>query len=184
MISGPGKKKHIKSTGSQYTTVSDIFHYFSKTNTHTSRFRPILCIMGSLGTTNGVSNGVSNGIKGRNRKWGFDTLQIHAGLEESPRYGHITLPIYNTASFKFTEVDHLNHALEDISSSQNHLYTRVSNVSFLPWRQKELSYLLSLKHYSPLTTVLRNELPLLKTALKRSHIPQAQPLSMESSSLW
>ncbi|KAI1148906.1 hypothetical protein F4825DRAFT_454016 [Nemania diffusa] len=83
--------------------------------------------MGSLGTTNGVSNGVSNGIKGRNRKWGFDTLQIHAGLEESPRYGHITLPIYNTASFKFTEVDHLNHALEDISSSQNHLYTRVSN---------------------------------------------------------
>lgn len=90
--------------------------------------------MGSLGTTNGVSNGtvtskVNGSSKEKNRKWGFDTLQIHAGLEPSPRYGHITLPVYNTASFKFAELDQLNHALEDISSSQNYLYTRVSNVS-------------------------------------------------------
>jgi O-acetylhomoserine/O-acetylserine sulfhydrylase len=93
--------------------------------------------MGSIDSTNGFSNGLSNGsakgqlkpAKGGKPRWGFDTLQVHAGLEDSPRYGHITLPIYNTASFKFNKLDDLNHALEDISSSQNHLYTRVSNVS-------------------------------------------------------
>ena len=63
-------------------------------------------------------------------KWRFDTLQIHAGLEDHPRYGQCTLPIYNTASFKFASSAALNVALGDIASSQNHLYTRVSNVSF------------------------------------------------------
>jgi O-acetylhomoserine/O-acetylserine sulfhydrylase-like pyridoxal-dependent enzyme len=92
--------------------------------------------MGSIDTAADFPNGLSNALgKGQLmqakgiKQWGFDTLQIHAGLEDDPRYGHITLPIYNTASFKFKKVDDLNHALEDIASSQNHLYTRVSNVS-------------------------------------------------------
>lgn len=63
-------------------------------------------------------------------KWQFDTIQIHAGLEDDPKYGHCTLPIYNTASFKFASSAALNLALSDIASSQNHLYSRVSNVSF------------------------------------------------------
>ena len=88
--------------------------------------------------TNGHTNGSSekkplrastNGIVKNRPKWRFDTIQIHAGLEEDPKYGHCTLPIYNTASFKFGSSAALNVALSDISSSQNHLYTRVSNVS-------------------------------------------------------
>ncbi|KAF4994488.1 hypothetical protein FGRMN_5758 [Fusarium graminum] len=84
------------------------------------------------GHTNGSLNKIisrpsTNGFAKNKPKWQFDTIQIHAGLETDTKYGHCTLPIYNTASFKFGSSAALNVALSDISSSQNHLYTRVSN---------------------------------------------------------
>ncbi|KAG9241027.1 hypothetical protein BJ878DRAFT_522769 [Calycina marina] len=85
-----------------------------------------------LGQTNGFANEpVQNGrskMEKRRHQWRFDTLQIHAGLEENPVHGHITLPIYNTASFKFDKLSDMNNALENMSTPTNqYLYSRLSN---------------------------------------------------------
>lgn len=108
---------------------------------------------------NGLSNGFPSGYTRhaatkKKPKWQFDTIQVHAGLEDAPKYGHCTLPIYNTASFKFATSAALDEALGDIASSQNHLYSRVSNVSYKP---KELGWSSLIRGRSRLMTDLRNE---------------------------
>lgn len=70
----------------------------------------------------GVSNGKASAGK---RAWGFDTLQVHAGLEASA-YGECTVPVYNTASFKFSS---RAAADEAFSISTKHIYSRIHNVS-------------------------------------------------------
>jgi O-acetylhomoserine/O-acetylserine sulfhydrylase-like pyridoxal-dependent enzyme len=62
----------------------------------------------------------------RAKPWHFDTMQVHAGLEESPVYGQCTLPVYNTASFKFRTTAVADDAFENMDS---YIYSRCQNVS-------------------------------------------------------
>ncbi|PMB70830.1 O-acetylhomoserine (thiol)-lyase [Beauveria bassiana] len=61
------------------------------------------------------------------RKLRFDTLQIHAGLDRTMKYGACALPIYQTVSFEYRSSAAMVDALSDIACSQKHLYSRVSN---------------------------------------------------------
>ncbi|KAH6634506.1 hypothetical protein B0J18DRAFT_442373 [Chaetomium sp. MPI-SDFR-AT-0129] len=70
-----------------------------------------------------VSNGKGKASAGK-RAWGFDTLQVHAGLEDRPPYGECTVPVYNTASFKFSS---RAAADEAFAISTKHIYSRIHN---------------------------------------------------------
>jgi hypothetical protein len=58
--------------------------------------------------------------------WRFDTLQVHAGLEKSPAYGQCTLPVYNSASFKFNSSAVAGRAF---TVMDKYIYSRCDNVS-------------------------------------------------------
>jgi O-acetylhomoserine/O-acetylserine sulfhydrylase-like pyridoxal-dependent enzyme len=88
--------------------------------------------MGSLDAIDGkdVTSGQAAFVgqkPSRARSWHFDTLQVHAGLEESPLYGQCTLPVYNTASFKFKTSAGADHAFQNMTGS--YIYSRCGNVS-------------------------------------------------------
>ena len=77
-------------------------------------------------TTNGIT---TNGIVKKKPAWRFDTLQVHSGLEKRPAYGQCTLPIYNTASFKFNSDDSAIFGFNDIAKRETFIYSRLANVS-------------------------------------------------------
>ncbi|KAH8797967.1 hypothetical protein F5884DRAFT_848243 [Xylogone sp. PMI_703] len=75
-----------------------------------------------------ISNGnSSNKVSRGKRSWRFDTLQVHAGLEESPVYGQCTLPIFNSGSFKFKSAADADDAFSATRGSNKYIYTRIGN---------------------------------------------------------
>lgn len=58
-------------------------------------------------------------------KWGFDTLQLHAGQEPDPTTNARAVPIYQTTSYVFDNADHAARlfALEEFGN----IYTRIGN---------------------------------------------------------
>jgi hypothetical protein len=67
------------------------------------------------------------------RQWHFDTLQVHSGLEDETAHGQCSLPIYNSASFRFKTSKSIEaaYSFEDGPRSQFYMYSRLSNVSGL-----------------------------------------------------
>jgi len=65
-------------------------------------------------------------IKGMSeRKFKFDTLQVHAGQKPDPTTGSRAVPIYQTTSYVFTDTDHAANlfALKEFGN----IYTRIMN---------------------------------------------------------
>jgi len=60
-----------------------------------------------------------------NRKLGFDTLQVHAGQKPDPTTGSRAVPIYQTTSYVFENVEHAAN-LFSLKESGN-IYTRIMN---------------------------------------------------------
>jgi len=57
--------------------------------------------------------------------WSFETRQIHAGASSDPTTGALAVPIYQTASFAFTDTQ---HAADLFSRKQRgNIYTRIQN---------------------------------------------------------
>ncbi|MHA7964466.1 O-acetylhomoserine aminocarboxypropyltransferase/cysteine synthase family protein [Paenibacillus sp. CAU 1782] len=61
----------------------------------------------------------------RERKWRFDTLQVHAGQQPDPVTGARAVPIYQSTSFVFKNTEHAR-ALLNFEEAGN-TYTRISN---------------------------------------------------------
>ena len=59
------------------------------------------------------------------RKFGFDTLQVHAGQEVDPTTGSRAVPIYQTTSYVFKNAEHAAN-LFALAESGN-IYTRIMN---------------------------------------------------------
>src|SRR5690554_111831 len=59
------------------------------------------------------------------KKWGFDTLQVHAGQSADPTTGSRAVPIYQTTSYVFDSTDHAAD-LFALRQSGN-IYTRIMN---------------------------------------------------------
>jgi len=59
------------------------------------------------------------------RKYGFDTLQVHAGQKPDPETGSRAVPIYQTTSYVFNDVEHAAN-LFALKESGN-IYTRMMN---------------------------------------------------------
>lgn len=59
------------------------------------------------------------------RKFGFDTLQVHAGQEADPATGSRAVPIYQTTSYVFKNAEHAAN-LFALAESGN-IYTRIMN---------------------------------------------------------
>jgi len=59
------------------------------------------------------------------RKWNFDTLQVHAGQKPDPATGARAVPIYQTTSYVFNNVEHAANlfALKE----PGNIYTRIMN---------------------------------------------------------
>ncbi len=59
------------------------------------------------------------------RKWNFDTLQVHAGQKPDPTTGSRAVPIYQTTSYVFNNAEHAANlfALKDTGN----IYTRIMN---------------------------------------------------------
>ena len=59
------------------------------------------------------------------KKWGFDTLQVHAGQEPDPVTGSRALPIYQTTAYVFRDAQHAGDlfALKEAGN----IYTRLQN---------------------------------------------------------
>ena len=59
------------------------------------------------------------------RKLGFDTLQVRAGQKVDPTTGAMAVPIYQTTSYVFNDVDHAANlfALKEAGN----IYTRLTN---------------------------------------------------------
>ncbi len=59
------------------------------------------------------------------RKWKFDTLQVHAGQVADPTTGARAVPIYQTTSYVFRDVQHAADlfALKEAG----YIYTRIMN---------------------------------------------------------
>lgn len=66
--------------------------------------------------------------------WHFDTRQVHAGLESETAHGQCTLPVYNSASFKFKSSKSIQNAydFDEGPESQAYMYSRISNVGPSP----------------------------------------------------
>ncbi len=64
-------------------------------------------------------------MRNKERKLGFDTLQLHAGQEPDPTTGSRAVPIYQTSSFNFRDFDHGKN-LFNLSEPGN-IYTRIMN---------------------------------------------------------
>ena len=59
------------------------------------------------------------------RDFGFDTRQVHAGQRPDPNTGARAVPIYQTTSFVFRDVDHAA-SLFNLEVG-GHIYSRISN---------------------------------------------------------
>jgi len=61
----------------------------------------------------------------KDRKFKFDTLQVHAGQEPDPATGSRAVPIYQTTSYVFKDAQHA----EDLFSlkESGNIYTRIMN---------------------------------------------------------
>ena len=59
------------------------------------------------------------------RTYGFETLAIHAGAEPDPTTGARAVPIYQTTSYVFDDVDHAA-ALFNLQKFGN-IYSRLTN---------------------------------------------------------
>ncbi|HYE10035.1 MAG TPA: PLP-dependent transferase, partial [Patescibacteria group bacterium] len=59
------------------------------------------------------------------RKFNFDTLQVHAGQKADPTTGSRAVPIYQTTSYVFENVEHAANlfALKEAGN----IYTRIMN---------------------------------------------------------
>ncbi|HHV99116.1 MAG TPA: homocysteine synthase [Clostridiaceae bacterium] len=59
------------------------------------------------------------------RKWNFDTLQVHAGQKPDPTTGSRAVPIYQTTSYVFNNTEHAANlfALKELGN----IYTRIMN---------------------------------------------------------
>lgn len=80
-------------------------------------------------------NGAQNG------KWSFDTLQIHAGLETSPAHGQCTLPIYNSAAFRFQSAADADDAFDlTRRGPERFIYSRMANVSLCPGQMSQQKF--------------------------------------------
>ena len=60
-----------------------------------------------------------------NGKYGFETLAIHAGASPDPTTGARAVPIYQTTSYVFDDVDHAA-SLFNLQQFGN-IYTRLTN---------------------------------------------------------
>lgn len=62
---------------------------------------------------------------GQEKKYKFETLQLHAGQEPDPTTGSRAVPIYQTSSYQFTDTEHAAtlFALKDFGN----IYTRIMN---------------------------------------------------------
>ena len=59
------------------------------------------------------------------RKFGFDTLQLHAGQVVDPTTGSRAVPIYQTTSYQFRDT---KHAADLFSLAEpGNIYTRIMN---------------------------------------------------------
>lgn len=63
------------------------------------------------------------------RGWEYETLVVHAGRDRSPAHGECTVPIYNSASFKFPTSAAAKDAFRDVPDQQRWVYSRFGNVS-------------------------------------------------------
>ena len=59
------------------------------------------------------------------RKFGFDTLQIHAGQEVDPTTGSRAVPIYQTTSYVFKNAEHAANLFA--LTEPGNIYTRIMN---------------------------------------------------------
>ncbi|HHW48657.1 MAG TPA: homocysteine synthase [Clostridiaceae bacterium] len=60
-----------------------------------------------------------------NRKLGFDTLQVHAGQKPDPTTGSRAVPIYQTTSYVFRDVEHAANLFS--LKEPGNIYTRIMN---------------------------------------------------------
>lgn len=60
-----------------------------------------------------------------NKKWRFDTLQVHGGQQPDESTGARAVPIYQTSSFVFKNTDHASAVLN--FEEEGNTYTRISN---------------------------------------------------------
>jgi hypothetical protein len=83
------------------------------------------------GEHNSNGSSTSKVVSKATRKWHFDTLQVHSGLENETAHGQCSLPIYNSASFRFKSSKSIEDAysFSDGPRSQFYMYSRLSNVS-------------------------------------------------------
>lgn len=57
--------------------------------------------------------------------WGFSTNQIHAGQDDDPSTGSISLPIFQTTAYQFRDTQHAANLFA--LTEAGHSYTRISN---------------------------------------------------------
>ncbi|KAM0349702.1 hypothetical protein ACHAPU_003531 [Fusarium lateritium] len=75
------------------------------------------------------SSGLTKSKVKKPRQWHFDTLQVHSGLDGETAHGQCSLPIYNSASFRFKSSKSIEDAysFSDGPRSQFYMYSRLSN---------------------------------------------------------
>src|SRR3970040_399356 len=73
----------------------------------------------------------------RDREFGFDTRQIHAGQRPDPETGARAMPIYATTSFVFEDAQQA----ADLFSLQNfgNIYTRIGNPTTAAFEERMAS---------------------------------------------
>ncbi|KAH6692974.1 hypothetical protein EV126DRAFT_481263 [Verticillium dahliae] len=57
----------------------------------------------------------------------YDTAVIHAGLDKTPRHGECTVPVFNSASFKFPSSAAADDAFSAVPDVQRWVYSRFGN---------------------------------------------------------
>ncbi|KAG7121596.1 Sulfhydrylase-like protein lolC2 like [Verticillium longisporum] len=60
----------------------------------------------------------------------YDTAVIHAGLDKTPRHGECTVPVFNSASFKFPSSAAADDAFSAVPDVQRWVYSRFGNVCY------------------------------------------------------
>lgn len=106
---------------------------------------------------------LTNGYHGRiqsdqssSPNWGYDTIQVHAGLEEDPVYGQCTLPVYDSVAFKYKSSQAIAEAFGSKGLSDAFVYSRFGNVSRVP-RTSDIGIPTLIRHQSPPLQHLRGE---------------------------
>ncbi|MGH8875294.1 MAG: PLP-dependent transferase, partial [Acidimicrobiia bacterium] len=65
---------------------------------------------------------------------GFDTLSVHAGVRPDPATGARAMPIYQTASYVFEDVDHAASLFN--LERPGHIYSRISNPTVAAFEER------------------------------------------------